>query len=108
MSANTNVVVFPKGKKDSPPQSIDEIISGVMDARCVQIEIVSDDLTDYLMYALAEEGFDVYGEEVAPSIVLINHAIRAAMLKTLDMDHPLISLADDLFTEEDEVEDDNS
>ena len=105
MSSN-NIVIFPKGKKDSPPQTIEEIVNGVVEARVINVEILADNIMMNLMEHSLDEGFDLFKEGHSNNVTLIYEAIRSALFGTLDIKHPLHDYAD--FMNEEFPEDDDS
>lgn len=99
----SNVIVFPNIKRNSPPQSIDEIIEMVTVNRKDHIEYVVEEATNFMFARFGDEGFNLGEERCAKSWMLMVEAVRSALYKSVKMDHPLHLLADSMFSDEDVV-----
>lgn len=92
-----NVVVFPKAKKGSPANSIEEILENVETVRREQIEmIIGETLSDVFNYC-HHEGFNITGDDCIKSTALVVESLRAALYNTCRYTHPLHEVADKLF-----------
>lgn len=101
---NNNIIKFPKGKKDAPPQSLEETLERVETARKEHIEYVVDEVLSYAFSRLADEGFDLADEDHAKHTALLIKSFEAALYKCSRLDHPLHELAEKMFTFENDVE----
>lgn len=94
----SNVVVFPKGKKDTPPCTIEEVYENVELARREHIEVLLDDVMPFVFQRCYEEGFDLSSEECIKSTGLFLDVFRSSLYKCAGMEHPLHQAADRYFT----------
>ena len=92
-----NVILFPKTKRDTPPQSIEEIHEKREQVKKEHIEMVLDDIMSNVFYHTSEEGFQLSEEECIKETSLVIEALRAAMYKAVDLNHPLHDLANNMF-----------
>lgn len=95
----TNVVAFPKGKRGSPPQSIDETVRIVEEARKQRIENVLDDMIPHIVNIIHEEGFDVTKEHMAIPLSYLVEVVRGVLFTSMNLDHPIQDAAKDFFKE---------
>lgn len=93
-----NVIVFPKAKRDTPPQSIEEIHEKRAVVKKEHIEMVLDDVMSNVFYHLSEEGFDMGDEGCVKSTAMLIETMRAAMYKSVDLFHPLHDITETMFT----------
>ena len=103
MTSN-NVVMFTKGKKDSPPQSYEELITSVMQTRSHHVEFLASEFADFIIYRSFEESFDLTKEAAMRATHFMKVAITSALFAAAGLDHPLHELIDEFVTEEVDAE----
>lgn len=92
----SNVIVFPKFKKDSPPQSMEELIEKVEETRKEQIEFVLDESIRNIFEFSYMNGFDMSDEEYTKNVGLFSEALKSALYKTAGLHHPFQQLAEEI------------
>lgn len=92
-----NIVHFPKVKKDSPPQSFEEMYFNIQNVRKERIEIAVYEIVPIISELLFREGFDLDKTEYIKDSALIIEAIRSALCRMYGIDHELQTLADKSF-----------
>lgn len=92
-----NVVVFPKAKRDTPPQSIEEIHEKRTAVKKEHAEVVLDDVMSNVFFHMSEEGFDLGHEDCIKTTAMLIETMRSAMYKAVDLNHPLHDIADTMF-----------
>lgn len=92
-----NVIVFPKAKRDTPPQTVEEVHEKRALAQKEHIEVLVDDIMSNVFYQLSEEGFDITDESCIKETCLVVESLRAALYKSVDFNHPLHDLANNMF-----------
>lgn len=97
----SNVVIFPKGKFQTPPQSMEELISSVEETRREHVDHVVDEITSIIFNVCAHEGFDLHQDDKIESTIFMVEAIKAALLDSVNIEHPLLDLAYDMVSSED-------
>lgn len=99
----SNVVVFPKAKKGSPANSIDEILENIEATRREQIEmIIGETLSDVFAYC-RQEGFNLTDDHCVKTSALVVESLRAALYNTCNLSHALHDVAEKLFFCEEEA-----
>lgn len=97
MSEN-NIVVFPKERKNAPPQSLQEMQETIEALRKERIELTIDTVVPNLFMGLLQEGFDLsLTEDGVKDSALIIETVKAALFRSMDFKHPLQAIADKLF-----------
>jgi hypothetical protein len=93
-----NVVVFPKQKLNTPPQSLDEMITNIESFRKDHIENSIAQILPVVFVRMAEEGFDLTLEDdyIKDSAMIIE-AVRSAMYRIMGFDHKLHPVTDAAF-----------
>lgn len=101
----SNVIAFPKSKKDSPPQTLEELHSKIEETRKDHIEYLIDMLMPMIFGACQDEGFDLVDEENMKPTALFVESFKAALYCTAGIEHPLHIAAEELcILEEDNEE----
>lgn len=93
----TNVIAFPKAKRDTPPQSMEELLENVESTRKEHIEYLMDETLSFLFQRVYEEGFDLGADECFKTTACLVEATRAALYKTAGIHHPLHDFAENSF-----------
>lgn len=94
----SNVVVFPKWKKETPPQSLEELFNQIEETRSEHIQyLVNEEIAPSLIRALYHEGFDLTTDECEAATNLFVESLKAALYKSSMIDHPLHEVADDFW-----------
>jgi len=95
-----NVVLFPRQKKDSPPNTIEELYENVAGTRKEHIEYLLDDVLSFVFQRCYEEGFDLGQEECLKTTALIVDTMRAGLYSTVGIPHPLHASAEIIYKDE--------
>ena len=98
----TNVIVFPKGKKGTPPQSLAEAKQNIAEAQTnMAIDIAYESIARALVH-VCNAGFDPFAKtSSANDIMFCVEAIKSLILRTIDLDHPFQDIADEVVEVED-------
>lgn len=100
--ANENVVLFPKLKLNSPPQSLEEVLGAVRENRIAYVDDVADELSQYVITECQNSGFDLDSDDLAlvSSVHLMIESIRGILFHLSNMEHPLHEVANQMYLEE--------
>jgi hypothetical protein len=102
---SSNVVVFPKDKKNSPPQSLQEMHNSIEALRKERIELTIDTVVPNLFMSLLQEGFDLsLTESGVKDSALIIESVKAALYRSMDFKHGLQAISDKLFVVKEDEE----
>lgn len=98
---DNNVVEFPKLKKNSPPQSLEEMAEKAAEYKRNYSEDFCEMLHQYVFNEMARDGvdFEQREEELFPNVILVMEAISALHLRANGVHHPLQDFADEAFEE---------
>jgi hypothetical protein len=98
-----NVVVFPKAKKDTPPQSIEEVYSKAEATRKEHVEYVIDETLSFVFNRCYDEGFNLHQDHCVKSTAMVVEALRSALYNAVQIAHPLQNAAESMFHSEEEA-----
>lgn len=100
----SNVVQFPKEKRGSPPQSLDEVHDNLENVRHVHVDETMAIIAEVIFDNLAISGFNFTPEDgsYVKDVALAFEAIASMLYKYHSMDYPLQVVADQLFTLQDD------
>ena len=93
----SNVIAFPKAKKDTPPQTMEELLESVELTRKEHIEFVMDEVLSFAFSRVYDEGFDLGKEECLKTTALLVESFRSALYNTVGLEHPFHPMAEDVF-----------
>jgi len=103
----SNVIQFP-GKMREMPKNVDEIIEKVDTIKHLHVQEVLSTIVPIIFNQMAAAGFDFIDDEEAGEVINIKdgaflvEALRSIMLKHYGIDHPMQTLAENLFKEDTE------
>ena len=100
--SSDNVVVFPKSKKDSPPQTMNEVIENIVEVKTYHAESVTEEIMDFIHVRSAMEGFNVFCDENSALTEMIGEAVKSALLNSHGIENWMVSVANDLFDDDTE------
>lgn len=99
----SNVIMFPR-QPDNPVLATEEqLAEAVKNMRLNFIDVLGEDIMQTILFRAHIEGFDLTTEKCTTSIGLSVEAVKAALMKSVDIDHFLHDVADKLVTVVDEV-----
>ena len=96
-----NVIQFPGFKKNSPPQSLEEINTNLENIKNIHVQETLALVIPMLFEQLAVAGFE-FEEETSDvkSGALVVEAVRSMLLYKYDMYHPFQEISESIFKEE--------
>lgn len=95
-----NIILFPKSKRNSHPQTLEELNQAVEGIKKQVAEIIIDESIGTLFKGLANYKVIVKekdGNAFMKDISLIVESIRAAVYRSLEFSHPLHTISADMF-----------
>ena len=92
-----NVVIFPKSKKNSPPQTVEEILENVEKIRVEHSDMVLDELIPQIYTYFLDLGIDVMKHTCTKENIMLMESIRSLIYKHNNLEHPLQTLSDTIF-----------
>ena len=98
----SNVVAFPGSKKPHPPQSEEEFEDHITDIRNKFVSEAAVEFAFEVFRNMEKHGCDINtNKAIRPDLILISEAIKSAMYRSINIDHPLQSFAKEVISEED-------
>lgn len=90
--------MFPKGYKDFPPQSQDEVTDKIILARIEHINyLVEEEIMPIIFGRVYQDGYNLGKDECQNSTILLVEAFKNAMYKSVGMEHPLSEISDNMI-----------
>jgi len=100
-----NVVVFPKGRDHTVPQSVEEFRANVLENQ----KLVFEDMVDFIMPVIISfmmsNGIDPTSDPMMRHTILISEAIKSCMYAYSDIHHPMQSLANEIDLDQESDQD---
>jgi len=93
----TNVIAFPKSKKNTPPQTIEEILDTVETNRKDHVDMFIDQMAPFVFSRAYEEGIDLSQDHCNKTSALMVESLKAALYKAYGIYHPLHEFAESAF-----------
>lgn len=94
----SNIITFPKVKKNHPPQSIDEVMEIVVSSRKEHVDIFMENILPVVFSSAADFGFDLAKEESTKSTALFVESLKSALYDTCGIEHVLQEFAEQSFS----------
>lgn len=94
-----NVVVFPRAKKNAPPQRIEEIQQSISEIRLDHIENVLSELLPPILYGINEvSGHDFMDDKYTKDMAFIVQSIKSLLMKGYNMDDPFHNFIENFYS----------
>lgn len=97
-----NVILFPGMKQPSPPQSLDEVRALIQDNKLQFVDGIASDMVNYILTELQNFGYTFSSDDIpfVCSVHLLHEAVRALLLRTNGIEHQLHEVAEDMYGDE--------
>lgn len=92
-----NVILFPGFKRESPPQTLEEITDRVTQTRKDHVEGVAGELIPDLIHMFGSYGLDVTSDEYIRDVAMIMESIKSMISRQYHLEHPFHSMVDSIF-----------
>jgi hypothetical protein len=104
--SSDNVVLFPKIKKDTPPQTIEEMDKKIKDYKVDYSIEFCERLVNYILNEMIRDGVDFENRsiEFVPHITMIMESLLSLHLKANNIEHPLQEMSEEMFSDDEENE----
>jgi len=89
-----NVIMFPKDRLDSPPQSIEDVMSKLEDNQREAVEEALDMVIPGLIASLAKFNLYISDEK---DLGMVVEAVKSGIFRTLKIEHNLQEVTDQLI-----------
>lgn len=89
-----NVIMFPKDKLDSPPQSIDDVLHKLEDNQREAVEEALDQIIPGLIASLAKYNLYISDEK---DLGMVIEAVKSGIFRTINIRHNLQEITDQLI-----------
>ena len=89
-----NVIMFPKEKLDSPPQSLDDMLEKIEDNQREAVEEALDQVIPGLIASLAKYNLYISDEK---DLGMVVEAVKSGIYTTMKIDHNLQEITDQLI-----------
>lgn len=97
----SNVIQFPKGKLNAPPQNLEEIMETVEASRKEHIEMFLSVMVPYIFQKACDEGFDITQQSCIETNTFFLEALNAALCKSVGIYHPIHDVVSDIINDSD-------
>lgn len=102
MENTSNVIMFPKEKRDTPPQSMEETVDRIVRSRITFSKAFCDNLMELLDSAFASQSIDFENEYYYADVELLKDALFSLHMKASGVGYYIQDVASDLYDEEGE------
>lgn len=92
-----NVVLFPKIKRDSPPQTIEEIADKISQTRKDHVENLMYDMAPDIVNLLGSYGLDVTDPDNIKDTAMVMESIKSMVCRQYNIDHSFHKMVDTIF-----------
>lgn len=92
-----NVVLFPGVKRESPPQTVEEIVDKVTQTRKEHVDGVVNDLIPDIIHVFGTYGLDITSDEYIKDVAMVMESIKAMISRQYRLEHPFHKMVDNVF-----------
>ncbi len=92
-----NVVIFPVTKKQSPPQTIEEIVDRVTQTRIDHVENVLIDIIPDMIHMFGSYGLDISSDDYVKDVAMIMESVKSMISRQYHVEHPFHKMVDTIF-----------
>ena len=92
-----NVVLFPGFKRESPPQTVEEIVDKVTQTRKDHVDGVMMDLVPEFIQLFGSYGLDVSSDEFVKDVAMIMESVKSMISRQYRLEHPFHEMVDNIF-----------
>jgi hypothetical protein len=96
-----NVIHFPKVKRGSPPQTLEEVIETVENTRRDHIEMFIMSIIPFVFQKACDEGFDLTQEHCGKTNTFLIESLSAVLCKAAGLHHPIHDVVDEIVDGDD-------
>lgn len=89
-----NIIIFPKDKSDSPPQSLEEVIDQIDNNQREAVEAAVDEIVPEILSKLST--FNMFIED-EKDIGMIIESIKSGVLRNMKIKHELQEITDQVI-----------
>lgn len=97
----TNVVLFPGMKKDSLPQSLDEMTEKMLERKSEYVNDIIDFYGAELLRKVAMDGFEIDDDNFMKDFAFTLEGMRSCLYRSVGITHPLQDSVDSSINIED-------
>lgn len=97
--SNNNVILFPRAKRETPPQTLDDIKNSVKDLRATRIMVILNELINSFVLELknVHEVDVLERQDVGKEMGLVIEAINSLLHKYMHLGHSFHEYAEEIF-----------
>ena len=105
MEALNNVIMFPREKRDTPPQSLEEMVRKIANFRISTSKAFCEGVMPIIDGAFGSEGIDIQDEAFYADFELLKDALLSLHFKANGVGYYIQDLARQTYLPDDEEED---
>ena len=92
-----NVIQFPKGKFNAPPQSLEEMVDNIDRLRREHADEIVGSMIPQLVGVFMANGIDVDQHEYIKDVSMIVESSKALLYKYFNIEHPFHDMIENVF-----------
>jgi hypothetical protein len=92
-----NVILFPKEKMNTPPQSLDDMIADMERLRLEHADEIASSMIPQLIGLFMANGIDVDQHEYIKDVSMIVESAKSLLYKYMNIDHPFHDMIESVF-----------
>ena len=92
-----NVIQFPKGKFNTPPQSVEEMVADIDRMRREAADEMANSMVPQLIGIFMANGVDIDQHEYIKDVSMVVEASKSLLYKYFNIDHPFHEMVESVF-----------
>lgn len=94
---NSKVISFPRSKKDTPPQSLEDVQNNVLKVRMENVNRLTEELSTMFLTIMDNQGINIVEEDFMKLNAFMTELTKAYICKSMNIEHIFIDLAETYF-----------
>ncbi len=92
-----NVILFPGFKRDTAPQSVEEIVDKVTQTRKDHVNMVMNDMIPEIIHMFGAYGVDINDDKYVKDVAMIMESTKSLLNRQYNLEHPFHKMVDNIF-----------
>ena len=91
----SNVILFPKEKKNCPPQSVEEIQVRLEEKKTEYVNDMVDYYGTEMLAKISQDGFEIDEDNFMKDFAFTLESLRSGLYRSIGIEHPLQNSVDE-------------
>ena len=91
----SNIIAFPKEKKNCPPQSVEEMQDRLAEKKIEYVNEIVDFYGSEMLVKISQDGFEIDDDNFMKDFAFTLESLRSGLYRSVGVEHPLQESVDE-------------